>query len=285
MDKWLKFPGINPNVTVDSLDRNAEANLKAINGICAGFAMPGSENFLIEAVFSYNAGVDASISAGYVRLNGEVVQVDEQLNVTETEGTDLWEIQKVTTYDSAGDRTYNDGTPRQTYQVNRAVIVNVASISGVNAATLKNVNDVITPYASESEIGKAGIAWQEEAEAGTDNTKIMTPTKVADFTDRLKFHKVIINGWDMDTDQVKHVAAPGLDSSDIVFSQAYIWNDIRAISLPLTNSVGGALTGGISFVDSLTVFVLERTNGGYFDSTDFDDDTIDRGYIIYATLV
>jgi hypothetical protein len=93
-----------------------------------------------------------------------------------------------------------------------------------------------------------------------------------------------IGAWNMDTDASKIV------STDVVFSKVrgisfVIINDAQDAIYPngLTQSAftpeleaaaGGTNTGG-----ELSI-LMSRTNGGFFDDTDFNDTAVNRGFVI-----
>lgn len=144
MNKKLTFTGGEPDITIDNLQYDPIANRAALFGFTKAFA--GDDSVIVSgAVVTVIAGVSASVTAGYVFLNGEILQVDAA-TVSETLGSDLWEFQKVVTYDAAGDKTFNDAIPRQTYQKNRAVLVNVSAITGMDAQEAREA---------------AGISWMQ----------------------------------------------------------------------------------------------------------------------------
>jgi hypothetical protein len=203
MDKKLTFLGGEPDINIDDLLRDPIANRAALFGLMLGLGVT-TDCIVSGAAVTVDPLVDADVSAGYVWLDGEILQVDAA-TVSETQGTDLWEFQKVVAYDSAGDKTFNDGTPRQTWQQNRAVLVNVGSISGLDAvnapsllATVVNnqkasqpeVNagvvdsKIVTPaklialQATETQKGLAEVATQAETNTGTDDEKMVTPSKL-----------------------------------------------------------------------------------------------------------
>lgn len=181
MNKKLIFAGGEPNITIDNLNRNPEANLAALNAICAGIGA-GGYDFIISGSISLDPGTSLEVAAGYVFLNGEVLQMDAQ-SIPDTEGTDLYEISKQTTYDSLGDKVFNNGVARQTYQVNRAVFTSVAAITGTDALGLATLNLRVAPQATESIAGRAAIATQAVVITGTDDTKIVTPLKLKTLLD------------------------------------------------------------------------------------------------------
>jgi hypothetical protein len=140
MDKKITFLGGEPDINIDDLLRDPIANRAALFGVALGLG--GTDNIILSgAEVTIDPGVDADVSAGYVWLGGEILQVDAA-TVLETQGSDLWEFQKVVTYDSAGDKTFNDATPRQTWQKNRAVLVNVATVTGMNALSAAKLDNL-----------------------------------------------------------------------------------------------------------------------------------------------
>lgn len=142
MNKKLTFTGGEPDITIDNLLYNSAANRSALFGVAEGLG--GSGDMIISGCsVTVSAGTSATTTAGYIWLNNEILQVDTQ-TVSESLGTDLWEFQKATTYDSDGDKTFNDGTSRQTYQQNRGVLVNVGSISGLDAVNGDSLNNLLS---------------------------------------------------------------------------------------------------------------------------------------------
>ncbi len=152
MDKKLIFSGGEPDITIRNTQYNSIADRAALFGVVKGLA--GANNVIVSgAVVTLDPLVDASVTAGYVWLDGEILQVDAA-TVSETEGSDLWEFQKVVTYDAAGDKTFNDAIPRQTYQKNRAVLVNVSSVTGMDAVEVEKIGSgVWEPLVSEDTSG------------------------------------------------------------------------------------------------------------------------------------
>lgn len=206
MDKKLTFTGGEPDLNIDDILRDPIANRAALFGLMLGLGVT-TDCLISGAAVTVNAGVNAQVTAGYVWLNGEILQVDAA-TVSETLGSDLWEFQKQTTYDSNGDKTFNDGTPRQTWEKNRAILVNVAAITGFDAANAPSLlatvvnnqkatqgeveagvvdNKIVTPaklialQATEAQKGLAEVATEAETKAVTDDTKIITPSKLPAF--------------------------------------------------------------------------------------------------------
>lgn len=128
MNIYKEWSGIQRDVTWSDINYTPFANRAAIHAM--GKAISGNRDYILQGVtFSKTAGVDASVTAGYVydETSGEVVQVEAQ-TVAETLGTNLWTLVKTTTYDAAGLNNYRTGGPNNNYQQERMVLTNVASI-------------------------------------------------------------------------------------------------------------------------------------------------------------
>ena len=89
---------------------------------------------------------------------------------------------------------------------------------------------------------------------------------------------VEIGSWDMNaTDfvSIKH----GLTTSSIRMVQAIVKHDVSNLYYPieLWDTIAG-VAGGSWSISALNI-VVARTAASFFDSADFDDTTINRGYI------
>lgn len=127
MHRRLLFPGGEINPTNDELNLMADSNRGGIFGLAA--ALSGSSNNVI--LSGVNAVIGASsvtVQAGYVFLNGEVLEVEAGV-INDTVGNDLYIFQKVQTLDDSDyDRSYRDNTTHNVAEFNYAVPVPVASI-------------------------------------------------------------------------------------------------------------------------------------------------------------
>lgn len=134
MDKKIWFTGGEPDINIDDLGRNINANLDAILATLFEWLAGNNQNFIISGCeLTITPGVEASVTAGYIFLNGEILQVDPQ---TVAFGVlDVYYYEKLTTYDPAGDKVYNNGMARQTWQVNRGKLTN-SNIDPVNPTEL-----------------------------------------------------------------------------------------------------------------------------------------------------
>lgn len=127
MDTRLKFAGGEIEISSDELNLMPESNRNAIHAINKGLS--ANQDMILSGVNAViDAGVDVTISEGYVFLNGETLKVDAQV-VPKTEASDLYQFEKVTTYPTEGDRNFRDGTTHNVYKIERAVAVNVGALS------------------------------------------------------------------------------------------------------------------------------------------------------------
>lgn len=126
MNNKLTFTGGEPFMTEDDFLRIQQANREFI------------QNFLLDYGECIVSGANTNIPTqaspdlivsndGFVYLDGEILKVDAGTYI-HTAGTVYWRYKKVTTYESGGDKIYKDGTPRQTWQKNRAVPENITTI-------------------------------------------------------------------------------------------------------------------------------------------------------------
>ena len=193
---------------LDDYRWGSEAFQNAFDNLLKDFAIGTNENFIISGVVAtINAGVNATVTSGYIYLNGEILQVDAQ-SVLRTVGTDLYSFSKVTTTDTAGDRlTKNTGINISPYEKNRGVVSNVSSVATsalsidgdrfkdkivqkiaatdaeAQALTLDTV--FITPSnlnsisATTTQKGILATASGSEAQAGTIATKAITPSTLS----------------------------------------------------------------------------------------------------------
>lgn len=174
-----------------------------------------------------------------------------------------------------------------------------------------------TFQASYTERGVAEVATSAEAQAQTDNTRMITPLILAQVTatetrpglvekatiaeaqafvadkfidgDRLSrvvggvLTKIVeIGEWNMDysaTEFVDH----GLTYSKIVAVNIIVRNDADTVRIPLNCSPNTTYTE-TSFNILSTQIRMDRKDSGYFDGVDFNDTSINRGWVIIHYL-
>lgn len=162
MDKKINFSGGDPDLREDHIDITQGANREAIHAAFAHLAVGSNPNFIITGCVVTVGGVTPnntwSLAAGYIYLNGEMVQVDAQSGSFDS-GTQFLAFSKSTTYNINGDKTYNDGTPRQTWQVNRGVITVKSGVlsTELDAINGDNILSKTKAYIGDSSTTNKGI--------------------------------------------------------------------------------------------------------------------------------
>jgi hypothetical protein len=134
-NRKLWFQGGEPDVNIDDLQRNVDAVFRSYDAMFGAFNIGANLNYIVVGCeLTIDPGVDATITAGYIWLNGEILRVDAQ--VAAYVSSDQYYYEKDVTYDAGGDKVYNDAVPRQTWQINRGVLTN-----GTGAPLPDNVLD------------------------------------------------------------------------------------------------------------------------------------------------
>jgi hypothetical protein len=280
MDKKLTFTGGEPNINFDDILRDPIANRAALFGIMKAFNIGTNENFIISGcVPTVSTGVNVAVTAGYIFLNGEILEVEAQ-TVANSGTLDLYKYTKTTTYDSGGDKTFNDAIARQTWQKNRGTVV------AATAPILTTELDVVDGDKLDDKIVQLTKASTAEAKALSIDTKLITPSTLGDVTGGLLIKKVDIGDWNMDANTSVTVAH-GLTLSKIVSVDVKIRNDSTQTKLfdfinpDVTTSTW--TNEGVYDVGT-TVVTLVRKASGFFDSTVFDETSYNRGYITILYL-
>lgn len=141
MDKRIAFPGGEIGITQTELDLMPNSNREGMEAIASG--LTNNVDVILSGVSAViSAGINVTLLAGWVFLDGEVLQVDAQV-VPRTVGTDLYSFSKVVNSASSEfDRLFRSGVTNNVAEIQRAIAVNVASIPGgdlsVDGLTLNN---------------------------------------------------------------------------------------------------------------------------------------------------
>jgi hypothetical protein len=257
MDKKLTFSGGEPVIKFDDLDRNNEANRKALFAMMAAFGIDTNENFIISGcVATITPSTEVSVTAGHIFLNGEVLEVEAQ-TVANGGTNDLYKYTKVTTYDSNGTKTFNDAVVRETWQKNRGVVVAATAPILSTELNVKNTGD-------------------------TDRLGIRSQGQVIS-------RAIAIGTWDMNTTDTVSVGISSIygefTSANIVGIRAFIYSvSAGSLSAPLLSGFqnNGEVAGGIEKMESDTV-KLNRVTAGYFDDVNYSGAS-NRGYIVVDFL-
>lgn len=158
-------------------------------------------------------------------------------------------------------------------------------LSDVNASFANLSEDFATTTAA----GLVEEATTAEMESGAGG-KFPDAYTIFTFMGGLKTEIVSIGDWNMDASPALTVAH-GLTASDIRSVTAIIYDDagdgyiIGAGISVYSTQLGFGLYGLGSDQPcwDATNFYLQRTNGGFFDGTDFNATSYNRGYIIVQT--
>lgn len=143
MDKRLKYLGGEIGISSDEINLMPESNQEGIVSLPEGLVE--GENVIVSGVNAViSAGSNVTVQDGFVFLDGEMLKVDAAI-VDSTLG-DLYQFEKVSTVDSLeGERKFRDGTTKNIYEINRAVPVNVSSITGLSVEG----DDILTKLKSK----------------------------------------------------------------------------------------------------------------------------------------
>jgi hypothetical protein len=277
MDKKLTFSGGEPNINFDDILRTPNATRDALISAFRAFG----DNYIIQGVTG-----TTTITAGYIMLGGEILKVDSHTK-TNTH------FAKVTTYESGGDKTFNNGTPRQTWQKNRATIS--ASSGTLAYSGAKRMPDVLVdtitagtsilapanlPKATTSLEGILETATATEAKALSATNKIITPSTLGDVTGGKITIEINIGDWNMDTTQAIFVnhGLTSVQSKTIRIKSVTIRNDADSIYTALNSVTSGTVNGGSGNVTATNI-ALERVSAGLFDQSSYSSTSYNRGWI------
>lgn len=256
MDKKLTFTGGEPNINWDDILRDPVANRAALFGLMATYAIGTNENFVISGcVATLDPGVDVDVTAGYIYLTGEILEVEAQ-TVLDSGTVDLYKYVKTTTFESGGDKTFNDSIARQTWQKNRGIVTATSVVSPTTDL------DVVSGSRLEDKIAELVNG------------------------ERVKIKVIEIDDWNMDTQTTPPTPiAHGLTYANIIgVTSVLIRNDADSAKYDFTYpSASVAVPQGAIEVNTTNV-ILTRITSGFFDSVNFDSTSYNRGWVIIQYL-
>lgn len=180
MDKRQDFTGINPDIRLDQIQIDSASTREALHKLMVSYALGTNPNFIISGCVVVIGGAAPSntwsLAEGYIFLNGEVIQVDSQSGSFDS-GTEFLAFSKQITYDSKGDIIYKNGTPRQTWQVNRGLITVKGSVlvTELDAIDGDHLDDKLKAYIGEPTTMIKGVvekATTTEAQTGVSDKYI-----------------------------------------------------------------------------------------------------------------
>ncbi len=178
---------------------------------------------------------------------------------------------------------YIDGTATlvvyQIFNKNGNIYVNSINIDNSAAAT-------------ETTQGGLEIATTAEAQALALDTKIITPSKLANVNGGTLKKKVDIGDWDMNATVILAVTHSIGDWTKIIGAKATIFADDDSGLYPLSQDLFVAdnpsafgtpvITG--AYATNATTIVLSRLTGGWYDSVEFNKTSYNRGYVVIEYL-
>lgn len=136
------------SLVLDDFRFEQQAVRDAYYGLLSAFGVAASDSFIISGC-TLSGG---SYQPGYISLFGEVLKFDGQANIAVPVGETLvWDVS--ITYDSAGDKVFENGSTVQTYQVRKAYITSVPNANAANYLTVGGAttleNKIISMLAGE----------------------------------------------------------------------------------------------------------------------------------------
>ena len=213
---------------------------QAFNNLLRGFG----DNFIVQGVVASGSSPNVAITEGWVILDGELIKVDAQTGIdTATDN----KFVKVTTFDSRGNKTFQNATVEDTYEKNRAVVQGTTGNLDFDDNTFSDLRTI------------------------ADVSGVDTPLK----------KKIIqIGDWNMDVSNNLLVLHTITDFTKIRHATATIIADNGLFIQPLNKFVTTTelIQGGVGGWDSTTIF-LARVTSGFFDSTAYDSLGFNRGFI------
>ncbi len=215
---------------------------QAFNNLLRGFG----DNFIVQGIVIVGSSPTLAISEGWVLLDGELLKVDNQFNIdTSTDN----KFVKVTTFDSRGNKTFQNATIEDTYEKNRAVVQGTSGNLDFDDNTFSDLRTI------------------------ADISGVDTPIK----------KKIIeIGDWDMDAVPFITVAHGLTDFKKIRSAEVIIRRDDDAKYQPLNsmsvNTPDGTLNGQIDSFTTTSVTLVRKTSGE-FDDTDYNQLSFNRGFI------
>lgn len=131
MDQRLTFPGGEREITNDELNLMPDSNRGGIQGLAAAF---GAQYIISGVNAVINTGTNCIVNAGFVFLNGEVLKVNAQTVVRDSNisGNSYQFVKQAITDDAGFDRDYRDGTTHNVAIINTAVPTQVPSINSLS---------------------------------------------------------------------------------------------------------------------------------------------------------
>ena len=224
-----------------------EGIYQAFNNLLRGFG----DDFIVQGVVASGTTPNIAITEGWVLLAGELLKVDAQTGIS-TNKTFV----KVTTFDSRGNKTFQNASVEDTYEKNRAVATGTGGNLAFNGDTLLDLTT--------------------GADTLPDTGKVVLNKKIIEIGD-----------WNMNQssggDKIVFVAH-GLGANFIKIRQVgvmIIKDDSSSIFL-LEGSAsenGSDVSGGhVALIDVTNIELVGHTSET-FDTTNYNATSFNRGFI------
>lgn len=225
-----------------------EGMYQAFNNMLRGFG----DNLILQGVVTSGTTPNVAITEGWVLLDGELIKVDAQTGIdTSTDNT----FTKVTTFDSRGNKTFQNAAVEDTYEKNRAVVSGTGGNLAYNGDTLSDLRTI------------AGHRDSSGAE-----TEVLVKTKIIEIGD-----------WNMDADTNKAVthgfSAGFVLPSKIRSIDVMIKDDTGSLVSPLNRFIGGGAVAGGAILIGTGQIQLQREASGFYDNASYDSTSFNRGWI------
>ena len=227
----------------------------AFKGMLSAYGIDPADSFIISGCAVTDGGTNWNIAAGYISLDGEVLEVDAHTVTKTLVGSEqhFWQI--VTSNDPAGLKTFQSTISYNTYQVRKGNVVAAVPSGGYMPMLADTIYKKM----------KTGLGISQ-----TDSASV------------LKYQKIAIGAWNMATLVGINVTIPGSVGLSVISYKVLIVNDAgtNIYNLEGDNITASHDTGPNGRVEITAGNVnLNRTVGGFFDGTNFNDGAINRGYI------
>ncbi len=217
---------------------------QAFNNLLRGFG----DNFIVQGAVASGSSPNVAITEGWVILDGELVKVDAQTGInTSTDN----KFVKVTTFDSRGNKAFQNGSIEDTYEKNRAVVQGTTGNLDFDGDTFSDLRSI--------SIFRDTLGVE---------TSVIIKTKIIEIGD-----------WNMDTTATIDVAHGLTDFNKMRTINVFIKDDPATNLFPLNrHDSSGSVHGSVDVISSSIIRIL-RITGGIFDSSLFDSTSFNRGFI------
>lgn len=280
------FTGGEPDVRLDQILFGSNDDLRlALFASLASYAVGTNPNYIIDGCDVTVGGVAPNntwtMTAGYIWLNDEILQVEAQSGVFNS-GTQFLAFSKQTTYRADGDKTFIDATPRQTLEQNRGIITVQGSVSVTELDVINGdrIDDKLKLYIGDASTTNKGVvekATPTERNAGATD-KFIDSELLIGVSGGLSRKVIPIGDWNMDTTDSVAIAH-GLTLSNIRRINGIIRRDDDSTYYDGTYR-GSSDEPGCRFFADATNINIGRYQTGFFDNSNFDSTSFNRGWIV-----